>query len=131
MLLAPRVLPVKTELREIQALLAQEVLREIQDLLDLRALPVLRATRDRLAQADAVGDLNGGTQTFQSATHLDIITTAPITVKTIDRIEIGSGAQQVYAGQVPAQGIEPCLGFEALEDQSHGNKVAVVVAKVL
>ena len=53
---------------------------------------------DRLAEADALADYNGGVQTFVSTTNGEVITTAPTDLNTRDRIEIGSGAQEVYAG---------------------------------
>ncbi|MEO9648959.1 MAG: calcium-binding protein [Roseobacter sp.] len=53
---------------------------------------------DRLTQVDTLLEYGGGAQVFQSSTHQDVINTAPNDIKTIDRIEIGSGAQQIFAG---------------------------------
>lgn len=53
---------------------------------------------DRLTKADQLLDYNGGAQVFQSTSHQEKISTAPVDIKTSDRIEIGSGAQQVFAG---------------------------------
>ena len=53
---------------------------------------------DRLTEADKLADYNGGVQTFQSSDHQDVITTAPVDIETVDKIEIGSGAQEVFAG---------------------------------
>lgn len=53
---------------------------------------------DKLPQVDALAEYNGGVQVLESTTDGDVIVTAPETLDTRDRIEIGSGAQEVYAG---------------------------------
>ncbi|WP_338469228.1 hypothetical protein ROLI_007490 [Roseobacter fucihabitans] len=53
---------------------------------------------NRLAQADALLEYNGGAQVFENTTHQGSLVTAPEDIKTVDRIVIGSGAQRVDAG---------------------------------
>jgi Ca2+-binding RTX toxin-like protein len=68
---------------------------------------------DQLAETDKLADYNGGTQAFQITENGAVLETAPDDVKTTDRIELGSGAQQIFAGlgsdyiRVYADGGEP------------------------
>ncbi|AEI96021.1 calcium-binding protein [Roseobacter litoralis] len=68
---------------------------------------------ERLTMADQLLEYNGGAQVFQSARHQEEIITAPVRILAVDRVEIGSGAQQVYAGpgndviRIYADGGEP------------------------
>ncbi|NNE52880.1 MAG: calcium-binding protein [Sulfitobacter sp.] len=68
---------------------------------------------DRLTEADELLGFNGGVQEFVSTEHGEVIETAPGSVETADRIEIGSGAQEVHAGvgrdhiRIYADGGEP------------------------
>lgn len=50
---------------------------------------------DKLTEVDKLADYNGGTQQFASSTDGDVIKTASDDIKTVDRVEIGSGAQTV------------------------------------
>ncbi|WP_338549103.1 calcium-binding protein [Roseovarius phycicola] len=53
---------------------------------------------DRLTEADQLAEFNGGVQSFASSTDGEEIITAPASIKTTDHIEIGAGAQTVFAG---------------------------------
>ena len=53
---------------------------------------------DQLREADRYADYNGGTQAFASSVNGDVIETAPANLETMDRVQIGSGAQSVSTG---------------------------------
>ncbi|MEM1401502.1 MAG: calcium-binding protein, partial [Pseudomonadota bacterium] len=53
---------------------------------------------EKLQQADALADFNGGVQQFGTSENGASVASAPETLKTRDIIEIGSGAQTVNAG---------------------------------